>query len=112
MRNRHTACSRPQRSHGLTAGQADTFRNSRCLDGKDNQVKGAPAPNTTTAFKRIDARTLETQGKVSGKPTVATRVVVSPDGKTIRPFDSRSGNLLASDVSRLTPGASMLATRQ
>jgi hypothetical protein len=37
----------------------------------------------TTAFKRIDARPLETQGKVSGKPTVATRVVVSPDGKTI-----------------------------
>jgi hypothetical protein len=30
-----------------------------------------------------DARTLETQGKISGKPTVATRVVVSPDGKTI-----------------------------
>jgi hypothetical protein len=53
------------------------------FDGKDNPVNGAPAPNTTTAFKRIDARTLETQGKVSGKPTVATRVVVSSDGKTM-----------------------------
>ena len=79
---------------------------------RTTRSKARPRRIRTTAFKRIDARTLETQGKVSGKPTVATRVVVSPDGKTIRPFDSRSGNPLAFDVARLTPGASMLATRQ
>jgi hypothetical protein len=33
------------------------------FDGKDNGVKGAPAPNTTTALKRIDARTFEAQGR-------------------------------------------------
>ena len=53
------------------------------FDGKDNPVKGAPAPNTTTALKRIDARTFEAQGKVGGKPTVTTRVVISADGKTM-----------------------------
>jgi hypothetical protein len=39
-------------------------------------------PNTTTAYKRIDARTLEALGKVDGKPGVTTRVVISADGKT------------------------------
>jgi hypothetical protein len=55
------------------------------FDGKDNPVKGAPALalNNTTALKRIDARTFEAQGKVDGKPTVTTRVVVSADGKTM-----------------------------
>lgn len=63
-----------QRVHTETAGQ---------FDGKDYPVKGALAPNTTAAFKRIDGRTFEIQGKVDGKPTVLTRVVVSADGKTI-----------------------------
>jgi hypothetical protein len=31
----------------------------------------------------IDGRTFEAQGKVGGKPTVTTRVVVSADGKTM-----------------------------
>ena len=53
------------------------------FDGKDNPVKGAPAPNTTSAFKRIDDRTYEVIGKVGGKPTVTTRVAVSTDGKTM-----------------------------
>ncbi len=53
------------------------------LDGKDNPVKGAPAQNTTTAYKRIDRRTLEATGKVDGKPTVTTRVAISADGKTM-----------------------------
>lgn len=52
------------------------------FDGKDYPVKGAPAPNTTSAFKRIDDRTYEVIGKVDGKPTVTTRVAVSADGKT------------------------------
>jgi len=53
------------------------------FDGKDTPVDGAPALNTTTALKRIDGRTFEAQGKVGGKPTVTTRVVVSADGKTM-----------------------------
>ena len=53
------------------------------FDGKDNPVKGAQAPNATTAYKRIDGRSFEATGKVDGKPTVTTRVVVSADGKTM-----------------------------
>ena len=53
------------------------------FDSKDNPVKGAPAPNTTTAYKRIDGRTFEAMGKVDGKPTVTTRVAISADGKTM-----------------------------
>ena len=53
------------------------------FDGKDNPVKGAQAPNSTTALKRIDGRTFEAMGKIDGKPTVTTRVVVSSDGKTM-----------------------------
>jgi hypothetical protein len=53
------------------------------FDGKDNPVTGAPAPNTTTAYKRINGRTFEALGKVDGKPTVTTRVVISADGKTL-----------------------------
>jgi hypothetical protein len=53
------------------------------FDGKDNPVKGAQAPNTTNALKRIDDRTFEVMGKVDGKPGVTTRVAVSADGKTI-----------------------------
>ena len=53
------------------------------FDGKDNPVKGAQAPNTTNALKRIDDRTFEVIGKVDGKPAITTRVAVSPDGKTM-----------------------------
>ncbi len=53
------------------------------FDGKDNPVMGASAPNTTTAYKRIVDRTFEAMGKVDGKPTVTTRVVISADGKTL-----------------------------
>jgi hypothetical protein len=52
------------------------------FDGKDNPVKGATAPNTTAAYKRVDDHTLEVATKVDGKPTTTTRVVVSADGKT------------------------------
>jgi hypothetical protein len=53
------------------------------FDGKDNPVKGAQAPNTTAAYKRIDDRTFEVTSKVDGKTTVITRIVVSADGKTL-----------------------------
>jgi hypothetical protein len=53
------------------------------FDGKDNPVTGAPTPNTTAAYKRINGRTFEVMGKADGKPTVTTRVVVSADGKSL-----------------------------
>lgn len=53
------------------------------FDGKDNPVVGAPAPNSTDALKRIDARTIEIMGKTDGKPTMTTKVVISADGKTM-----------------------------
>jgi len=53
------------------------------FDGKDYPVKGAANPNQTSTIKRIDARTFENQAKIGGKPTVTTRVVISPDGKTL-----------------------------
>lgn len=53
------------------------------FDGKDNPVTGASTPNTTAAYKRINGRTFEVMGKVDGKPTVTTRVVVSADGKSL-----------------------------
>ena len=53
------------------------------FDSKDNPVIGAQTPNTTAAYKRINGRTFEVMGKVDGKPTVTTRVVVSADGKSL-----------------------------
>ena len=61
------------------------------FDGKDNPVKGAPAPNTTAAYKRIDDHTFEVTTKVDGKPTVTTRVVVSADGKTLTATQTGKG---------------------
>ena len=52
------------------------------FDSTDVPVKGAAVPNSTSAFKRIDARTFQVVGKVDGKPTVTTRVAISADGKT------------------------------
>jgi hypothetical protein len=53
------------------------------FDGKDNPVTGAAAANSTSALTRIDARTVQNQAKVGGKPTVTTRFTVSADGKTL-----------------------------
>ena len=53
------------------------------FDGKDYPVNGAPNPNSTSTLKRIDDRSFENQGKVGGKPTVTTRIVISKDGKTL-----------------------------
>jgi hypothetical protein len=53
------------------------------FDGKDYPVKGGPNPNATSTLKRIDDRSFENQAKVSGKPTVTTRIVISKDGKTL-----------------------------
>ena len=53
------------------------------FDGKDYPVKGAQAPNTTNALKRIDDRTFEVMGKIDGKPALTTRDAVAADGKTM-----------------------------
>jgi hypothetical protein len=64
-------------------GQPTHTESVAMFDGKDNPVKGAPAPNSTTALKRIDARSFEATAKVDGKVTVVTRVAISADGKTL-----------------------------
>ena len=53
------------------------------FDGKDHPVKGAPVPDATAAYKRIDERTFEVSSKAGGKPFMTTRVTVSADGKTM-----------------------------
>ena len=64
-------------------GQKTHTESGGGFDGKDNPVTGAPNPDQTTALKKIDARTFETQTKVGGKPTVLTRVTISADGRTL-----------------------------
>jgi hypothetical protein len=63
-------------------GQPTHTEAAGAFDGTDNPVKGAAQPQTT-ALRRIDARTYEAQTKVNGKPTVASRISVSADGKTL-----------------------------
>ena len=53
------------------------------FDGKDHPVKGAPAANSTAAYKRVDDHTFEVTSKVDGKPTTTTKVAISADGKTM-----------------------------
>ena len=60
------------------------------FDGKDNLVNGSPG-KTTTALKRIDGRTFEAMGKLDGKPTVMTRVVISADSKLLTATQTGKG---------------------
>lgn len=53
------------------------------FDGKDNPVKGAQAPNTTAAYKRVNGRTYDAIGKINGQAAVTTRIAISADGKTM-----------------------------
>src|SRR5689334_21727983 len=66
-----------------SAGKPTHTETTGMFDQKDNAVTGTAAPNTTTAYRRIDERTFEAMGKVNGKPTVTTRVTISPDGKML-----------------------------
>jgi len=66
-----------------TRGEPTHTEIAGTFDGRDNPVKGSHVPGATNAFRRIDARSFETQGRVDGKPTVTTRAVVSADGKTM-----------------------------
>jgi hypothetical protein len=52
------------------------------FDGADVPLKGAPVPNTTRAYKRIDDHTWQFVDKVDGKVTTTTRVVMAADGRT------------------------------
>ena len=53
------------------------------FDGTDHPVNGAPAPNATALYKRVDDRTFEVTSKADGKPFMTTRVSISADGKTM-----------------------------
>lgn len=52
------------------------------LDGKDSAVTGNNPNADTLAAKRINATTIENVGKMGGKVTTTSRIVVSADGKT------------------------------
>jgi hypothetical protein len=64
-------------------GQAMHTETVWMFDGKDHPVKGAPVPNATASYKRVDDRTFEVTSKADGKPIMTTRVSISPDGKTM-----------------------------
>lgn len=67
-------------------GQKTHSERQTKFDGADVPVQAAQPPNksvVTQAFRRLDARSFEVQGKSDGKPTATTRVVISADGKTM-----------------------------
>jgi len=53
------------------------------LDGKDYPYKGDPG-TTSVSLKKIDANTIEETDKRDGKVTYVTRMMVSPDGRTMK----------------------------
>jgi hypothetical protein len=56
------------------------------FDGKETIVQAiAPATKTVTvrAFRQLDDHSFEVIGKLDGKPTITSRVVISRDGKTM-----------------------------
>ena len=52
------------------------------FDGKDYECKGAPDPNSTRVYTRIDDHHYSYATKVNGQITTNSRVAVTPDGKT------------------------------
>jgi hypothetical protein len=52
------------------------------FDGKDNDYKGAPDPNSSRAYTRVDDHHYSYATKVNGSITTNSRVAVTPDGKT------------------------------
>ena len=62
-------------------GEARHVEYSGKFDGKDNTVSGNPDVDTNT-YRRIDDHTYEVVAKKSGKATLTSRIVISPDGKT------------------------------
>lgn len=67
-------------------GQTTHSERIATFDGADVPVQAVMPPATaasTSAFRRIDARTFEVTGKVEGRLTTTNRIVVSADGKTM-----------------------------
>jgi hypothetical protein len=52
------------------------------FDGKDYEYKGAPDPNSTRVYTRVDDHHYSYATKVNGQITTNSRVAVTPDGKT------------------------------
>src|ERR1700712_403249 len=74
----------------IVDAKGQTLHNERTTkyDGAPVAIEGSVLPPTTDAkvtqtFRRLDDRSFEVTNIVDGKPTVTTRVVVSPDGKTM-----------------------------
>jgi steroid delta-isomerase-like uncharacterized protein len=66
------------------------------LDGKDYPMTGAPVADTI-ALTRIDANTIESVWKKSGKEVSRNRGVVSKDGKTLT-FSTNEKNAQGKDI--------------
>ena len=70
-------------SDGISAqGQKTHDETVYEFDGHDYEVKGAPDPNTTRAYTRVDDHHYSYSTKVNGLITTTSRVAVTPDGKT------------------------------
>jgi hypothetical protein len=63
-------------------GAAQEWSYTTNLDGSDAKITGNNPNADAIAVKRIDANTLETVTKKSGKEVIRQRNVVSADGKT------------------------------
>jgi hypothetical protein len=63
------------------AGNATHSEYAAKFDGKDYPWKGNVNADSIS-LKRIDERTIESQWKKGGKPTITSRAVISADGKT------------------------------
>ena len=71
-----------------TDGVSTTGETSRTVtmqksDGSDAPIEGGTTQGATRSLRRIDDRTYDHNDKLNGKPTVARRIVISPDGRTL-----------------------------
>jgi hypothetical protein len=66
-------------------GSAINFSYTAKFDGKDNPITGSGAPSgaDSVALKRIDANTIDTVYKKSGKSVTTARLSISKDGKVM-----------------------------
>jgi hypothetical protein len=62
------------------------------LDGRDYGVDGSPIADTVSA-RRISDGTVEMVWRKQGNVTIAARILVSPDGRTLRVISTGSGVL-------------------
>jgi len=65
-------------AQGQKIHEETTYR----FDGKDYDVKGASDPKTTRVYTLVDDHHYSYSTKVNGSITTASRVAVTPDGKT------------------------------